>query len=79
MSAHDWTRQANCIGYPIEVFFPRGNRTPEYAMQACSACPVRQQCLDEAMREEKRSYATYGIRGGLTARQRDQLRKVVRR
>ena len=75
MSAHNWTDQANCIGYPLEVFFPRGNRIPQLALDACAACPVRQRCLDEALYEEGRDYDAYGIRGGLTAKQRDSLRK----
>lgn len=79
MSAHGWANEANCIGYPLEVFFPHGYSTTQQALDACAGCPVIQQCLNEALYEERRSYITWGIRGGLTARQRDSLRKALTR
>lgn len=38
----------------------------------CARCPARQACLDDALAY---GYQQFGIRGGLTAGQRDALRK----
>jgi hypothetical protein len=42
------------------------------ALALCEACPVRDDCLDAAI-EEERGVAGFGIRGGLTADERREL------
>lgn len=45
------------------------------AKRTCIVCPVRQQCLDTAMSEERYLGGTerHGVRGGLTAAERIKL------
>ena len=53
---------------------PRGRRKEsEQAIAICQTCPVRLACLDAAMVEEARESWRWGIRGGLTARERGKL------
>jgi Transcription factor WhiB len=47
-------------------------RRIDYALGVCSACPVAAACLDEALAVETRT-TVYGVRGGLTARQRRRI------
>lgn len=44
-----------------------------HADAACEGCPVRQECLEKALREESRGAEPYGVLGGLTHRRRQQL------
>lgn len=61
-----------CTNYP-DAFFPEQDGTSmsevRWAIQMCNECPVRQQCLEYGIRWE-----THGIWGGLTPKQRQQLR-----
>ena len=70
----DWTGAA-CIGHDPEIWYPDPTDTigTREAVTICQACPVRQACLDQAMREEETSGGRYGIRGGLTPEERRKL------
>jgi WhiB family redox-sensing transcriptional regulator len=69
-----WRRQAACRGAPQSVFFP-DTAVPDYvalvavAKAICADCTVRQACLEAGLRE------AHGVWGGLSARQRRELRR----
>jgi WhiB family redox-sensing transcriptional regulator len=69
-----WMRRAECRSYPTEVFFPVA-KTSEYrklivrARKICEECPVRQECLDYALRFE-----ALGFWGGLSEIERRRYR-----
>jgi WhiB family redox-sensing transcriptional regulator len=72
-----WWHQAACHGMDADLFHPvaRDRRAAEEALKVCARCPVRSQCLDDAVAHGDR----YGVRGGLaeedldvTVRQRRQ-------
>jgi WhiB family transcriptional regulator, redox-sensing transcriptional regulator len=65
-----WQYRAACRGTDLNVFFPGRGESAGPARQICAACPVRQPCLDYALRYG----ITYGIWGGLTERDRRPLR-----
>jgi WhiB family transcriptional regulator, redox-sensing transcriptional regulator len=65
-----WRELAACRGTDLDLFFPSRGETGGPARQVCSACPVRQQCLDYAITNR----ISYGIWGGLTERERSALR-----
>ena len=72
-AAPDWTGAA-CIGHDPEIWYPDptdiiGTRE---AVDICQACPVRQACLEQAMREEPAG-GRHGIRGGLTPEERRKI------
>lgn len=43
------------------------------AAAICRSCPVREECLAAALREEADQQYTFGVRGGLSARRRRRL------
>ena len=45
------------------------------AVAICRSCPVRQQCLAEALDLEVEAVHVYGIRGGKTAGERRALQR----
>lgn len=81
-----WRDHAACAGTPVTVFYPPGSDMPHgrnapqvdgyaRARAICDACPVRDQCITEAMHEEGRAgrQGRYGFRGGHTPDERFEL------
>ena len=66
----DWLDRAACDGLDVALFFPEEGENPTTALEVCKACPVRHDCLDEAIRNNE----THGVWGGLTPRQRQRIR-----
>jgi WhiB family transcriptional regulator, redox-sensing transcriptional regulator len=66
-----WARQASCRALDAELFFPVTMNDEEAAKRVCSNCPVREACLDHAMRNGE----AFGIWGGLNLRERRGLRR----
>lgn len=71
---HKWQDRAACLGAAEEnpdLFFPSpdDDDQAEEAKRFCARCPVRDACLDTALVAGDR----YGIRGGLTAEEREAL------
>ena len=71
-SQPSWRRAALCRDEPLAIFFPGRGESSKPGLAVCSSCPVRADCLAEAIDEE----LDYGIRGGLTARARVAARKA---
>lgn len=66
---NDWRQKAVCIGMPIEMFY-QPKKTPKVVREMCNGCPVKEECLDYALK-----YEPHGFFGGETA----ESRKVIRR
>src|SRR5690606_35053352 len=61
-----WRNNAACLGVDSNVFFvDRGAKATE-AKQICGGCPVREECLEYALRTRP----VYGIWGGLNHNER---------
>ncbi len=58
-----WFENAACAGQPQSIFFDRYYDT---AKLICSACTVKSECLDYALKHR----IEFGMWGGLTPRQR---------
>jgi WhiB family transcriptional regulator, redox-sensing transcriptional regulator len=65
-----WRYQAACCGANLDLFFPGRGESAEPARRVCAGCPVREPCLDYALRHG----ITHGIWGGLAERDRRVLR-----
>lgn len=54
-----------------ELFFPLPNdsRSAQLAIQVCDSCPVKAECLEEALKQSEQ----FGIWGGMTVEQRREL------
>jgi|SRR5579872_3411863 len=71
-----WQDRALCEGEDPEVFFPRPGRGADRARALCAACPVRPECLADALENSARhGPGLYGIWGGTTERERRRLRR----
>ena len=74
---HEWRASAACRGMDPELFFSAGPIDRGHALAACRACPVARDCLRDALAFEL-GQKFYGIRGGLTAKDRRNLARRLR-
>lgn len=70
-----WTRQARCAETGPEIFFPPADDPATRARAVCARCPVREDCLAYALDAGEQ----YGIWGGLDPRERQNLRRSMKR
>jgi len=73
-----WEDDADCLDYPLEVFFgtlerPLTAREAKQAKTICGACPVLRDCLINALRKGEE----HGVWAGLTAIERRRLLREV--
>ena len=78
--APNWRAASACLNTEPDVFFPVavGSAASEQisrALRICQGCPVRQQCLDFAMRSGEKD----GIWGGTTPEERIRARRARNR
>lgn len=81
MKGDPWHGQAACGDDP-EAMFPGSNAAKVREAKAlCRGCPVREECLADAMKTEgnKGKLRRYGIRGGLTPTARRRLHDQTQR
>jgi WhiB family redox-sensing transcriptional regulator len=80
-----WLLKRACADTPVEVFFDATEVTSKterdeavkVAKAICRSCPVRRDCLEQAMKEEGSAAAgRYGVRGYLTPQERRKLYRV---
>jgi WhiB family redox-sensing transcriptional regulator len=72
-----WQDEALCAQTDPALWFPENRGDPgATAKQVCHGCPVRRECLADAMAREGDGdrYRRFGIWGGLTAAERAALR-----
>ena len=79
--AEDWMLAAACLGRPDLFFAPDDSETRSErrrreaaAKSVCARCPVRNDCLNDALTSDER----FGIWGGLTERERRSLARSTR-
>lgn len=70
----DWPERAACAEIGVELFFPEDGMNAPEAKQICAGCPVRRECLNDALEHND----LFGIFGGLAPRERRKLREQVR-
>ncbi|WP_327377967.1 WhiB family transcriptional regulator [Streptomyces sp. NBC_01216] len=68
----EWHTRAACAGADMNLWF-RPPRDAQAALDTCCRCPVRAECLHDALTHETPGVRRYGIRGGLTGPERSQL------
>lgn len=67
-----WHDHAACRGMDLAIFFPRIGENATTAKAVCAGCPVREDCLHDALATEVKT-KRFGIRGGLSPVERDRL------
>lgn len=77
MGGQGWRARAACARTSTEVFYPEGWRRDdvEVARDWCRRCPVRVDCLQEALSWPVSQ--DFGIWGATTEAERRGLRKVI--
>lgn len=83
MTVNEWQRKAECStsGCDPDLFFPENLSTvmradaTRKALEICERCPVRAECLEQAIQDEEE----FGIWGGMTSEQRRALIRRKRR
>ena len=70
VGAADWAVRAVCAGSDPDTLFVTGAAQRD-AAKICSACPVRLECLADALD----NHIEYGVWGGMTERQRRAVLK----
>lgn len=70
-----WTRDALCLQFDPELWYPDAGQPGTEAKQICEQCPARVSCFVASMREEDGigRESRFGIRGGLTPTERWRL------
>ena len=69
----DWRAYANCATTDPELFFPRKGGSAQAARLTCSMCPVRDECLTDALLDSEQQ----GVRAGMTERERRRMMQTV--
>ena len=71
---NDWHNDAACKGMGAELFFPLvgDHKQAQAAKRICATCPVREDCLEDALE----SGQSHGVWGGLTVRERRRLSRL---
>lgn len=72
--SHIWRRKARCgdaTGSLLELFFSTQRKDIEAAKRICRTCPVRVECLMDALATGER----WGVRGGVSAPKRRKAAK----
>jgi WhiB family redox-sensing transcriptional regulator len=65
-----WREASLCAQTDAAAFFPEVGGRATAARRVCAACPVRMDCLLDALAHRD---VTFGVRGGLTPTQRRAL------
>lgn len=69
-----WQTAAACAGADPEMFYPERGEDSRPAKAVCAECTVATECLEFALANRE----TYGIWGGKSENQREQIRKERR-
>jgi len=68
-----WTGASLCSQVDPEVWFPELGGSVKSAKRICNRCPVRPQCLDQALERDEE----FGVWGGMSPRDRRSLKRRV--
>lgn len=71
----DWKADAACRDLDTDIFFPDSDTSAAPALEVCASCPVREACLDFALRTRQDD----GVWGGHTETERRRLRRRLGR
>lgn len=68
-----WEKRASCLGFPAVIFYPEDIKpeTSAQALEICRNCPVRLQCLEQALIRNE----SEGIWGGTLPQERRSIRR----
>ena len=80
LSVPDWHTDAACIGKWEMFDEPTGDRQIEACRTICfTQCPVRSQCLHDALKTEDPYFLRHTFRGGYMPTERSKLMGTINR
>lgn len=81
MKGDNWQTRAACGDDPDAMFPGTNTAKVREAKTLCGGCPVRGECLADAMKAEGNAgkLRRYGVRGGLTPTARRRLHEKAQR
>lgn len=71
-----WMNDALCAQVDPDLWFPEVGGPTREAKRICARCPVREQCLEYALSDDRTSGASpfnHGIYGGLSPAERKSI------
>ena len=68
-----WRARAVCAQVDSKLFFPSIGESARPAKSVCAACPVRAECLEEALSSP---FVVSGVWGGTSENERREMRRV---
>lgn len=68
----NWRASALCAQTDTRLFYPEHGEPVSKAKAVCQACPVRIECLEDALDRHER----FGVWGGLTEKERRPIREA---
>jgi WhiB family transcriptional regulator, redox-sensing transcriptional regulator len=71
-NSEDWQAGAACAEIGGDGWFPEERESTVAVKKICAECPVRQLCLDYAIKNRER----YGVWGGMGSKERARLIKI---
>lgn len=75
LPGNEWLDHAACRDHPTSLFYPERGAPITEARRICRGCEVRRECLDDAMNSPSGAGGDQGVRAGLSAKQRRELRR----
>jgi len=69
-----WRENAACIGRGDLFFADHVRSVVKKAKQLCGSCPVKQECLEYALRNNDD-----GVWGGMTANERRKVKRIAKK
>ena len=72
-----WRDNALCAETDPELFFLITEGATRQAKSVCKGCPVRTECLSEAMESEMETGYRFGVYGGLDPSERSRLARLA--
>lgn len=71
----DWRQEAACFGTDINMWYPGPEANTEIQRRICEGCPVKKECLSDALTYD--DWDDYGYRAGLSHRARNKMRRAT--
>lgn len=71
--SRSWHDLAACRGVDPDLFFPQRGESLDPARAICATCPVRVDCLEEALARKEE----FGVWGGMSTGERKTLLAMI--
>lgn len=78
LNTEPWVAEGVCRTIDPDIWFPEKGRSSALAKRLCRQCPVVKECLEYALRTERKHGRMYGVWGATSEHQRRQIHAQTR-